>query len=120
MTSGADRYASGLNAEALALAYLSANGWQLLGERVRTGAGEIDLIVAKNDALAFVEVKTRADFEAAAYAITPRQQARLFKAGEAWLALNQDASRYQIIRFDAILVNPEGLIQHLENIITAA
>lgn len=118
----AEGYDKGVAAEALAASYLEGLGWTVLGARVRTGAGELDLILTKGPEtqaeLVFVEVKLRDTLEAAAYAITPRAQARLYGAAEAWLAKWQ-GPEFVSMRFDAVLVTPQGMVKHLENVISA-
>ena len=64
--------------EAVALK-LQAEGFRVLAQRLRTGAGEIDLVVANAETLLFVEVKARNSLAEAAYAVAPRQQARLLE-----------------------------------------
>lgn len=44
-------------AEATALVRLVLKGYRPLARRFRAGGGEIDLIVARGDTIAFVEVK---------------------------------------------------------------
>ena len=85
---GRRAHTAGQDAEALAAAALTAEGWLILGQRVRTEAGEIDLIAEREGLLAFIEVKARPSFAEAAYALGPRQRARLVAAAEAWLAAN--------------------------------
>lgn len=45
--------ASGLDAEALACAALAAEGWHVLARRVRTPAGEIDVVAERDGLLVF-------------------------------------------------------------------
>ncbi|MCA3271744.1 MAG: YraN family protein [Roseomonas sp.] len=54
---GRSDYAAGQDAEALAAAALTAEGWSILAQRCRTEAGEIDLIAEREGLLAFIEVK---------------------------------------------------------------
>ena len=54
------RYRRGRLSEWLAAAALLAKGYRILGRRVRTPYGEIDLIAVRGRRLAFVEVKRRA------------------------------------------------------------
>ena len=50
----------GLRAETLALIVLMLKGYRPLARRYAAAGGEIDLIVARGDTIAFVEVKARA------------------------------------------------------------
>ena len=78
-------FRTGLSAEARAAALLMAKGYRILARRFRTPYGEIDLVAKKRDLLVFVEVKARASLDDAAYAVTPRQQARIIDAAQGWL-----------------------------------
>lgn len=98
----------GLDAEERAAAALVARGWTVLDRRVRTGLGELDLVAEREGLLAFVEVKARASLAEAAASVSRRQQARLIAAGEAWLAAHPGHGAAGI-RFDVILVAPEGM-----------
>lgn len=98
----------GLDAEERAAAALEARGWTVLDRRVRTGLGELDLVAEREGLLAFVEVKARASLAEAAASVSRRQQARLIAAGEAWLAAHPGHGAAGI-RFDVILVAPEGM-----------
>ncbi|MBI0534985.1 YraN family protein [Roseomonas sp. KE2513] len=98
----------GLDAEERAAAELRARGWTVLARRVRTGLGELDLIAEREGLLAFVEVKARPRLADAAASVSPRQQGRLMAAAEAWLAENPGYGAAGM-RFDVILVAPEGM-----------
>jgi putative endonuclease len=80
-----------------------AKGFAVLAQRLRTGAGEIDLVLADGETLVFVEVKARKSLAEAAYAVSPRQQARLLEAASLALACHEDWLRPSI-RFDVALV----------------
>lgn len=82
-------------------------GWAVLARRARTPAGELDLVVRRGAMLAFVEVKARPRLAEAAFALGPRQRARLLAAAEAWLAGNPVEPTTEL-RFDVILVDAEG------------
>jgi Uncharacterised protein family UPF0102 len=71
------RYRRGRVSEWFAAAALLARGYRILGRRVRTPYGEIDLIAVRGRRLAFVEVKRRASRLEAEAAITPRQAGRI-------------------------------------------
>ena len=105
-------FRTGLSAESRAAAYLMAKGYRILARRFRTPHGEIDLVAKRRNLLAFVEVKARASLDEAAYAVTPRQQARIINAAQAWLAAHPDHAELEL-RFDAILIAPRRLPRHL-------
>lgn len=67
----------GRQAEDEVASLLRGRGFKILALRLRTGAGEIDIVAADARRLVFVEVKARASVSEAAYAVSPRQQARL-------------------------------------------
>ena len=74
---------AGRRGEVVAALWLIAKGYRILGFRLKTPQGEIDLLAKKGDVLAVVEVKLRASIEAALEAVTWRQRQRLRRAGEA-------------------------------------
>ena len=73
-------FRTGLSAETRAAAYLIAKGYRILAKRFRTPYGEIDIVAKRRNLVAFVEVKARATLDDAAFAVTPRQQARIIDA----------------------------------------
>jgi len=105
-------FQTGISAESRAAAFLFAKGYRTLAKRFRTPHGEIDLIVRRRNLLAFVEVKARATLDDAAFAVTPRQQARIINATQAWLAAHPEYAEFEL-RFDAILIAPRRLPRHL-------
>ena len=92
---------------------LQRRGYEILASRLKTSAGEIDLVAATKRCLVFVEVKARSNFADAAYALLPRQRARLLRAGDAALACNPGWSRPEL-RFDVALVAGDE-IEIIEN-----
>ncbi len=108
------RYYRGHFAERLAAAWLSLKGYRILGMRVRTAAGEIDLIAARGNRIAFVEVKQRKTPSEAESSITGRQRQRVRRAANLWLARNE---RYQTktIGFDLMFLTPWHWPLHIEN-----
>ena len=109
---GRRAYVAGQGAEALAAQALTAEGWALLGQRIRTEAGEIDLIAEREGLLAFIEVKARPSLTEAAFALGPRQRARLVAAADAWLATNPGHGAAGM-RFDVMLVAADGTIRRI-------
>jgi putative endonuclease len=105
-------FRTGLSAETRAAAYLMAKGYRILAKRHRTPYGEIDLVARKRHLVAFIEVKARASLDEAAYAVTPRQQARIIEAAQAWLMTHPEHAEFEL-RFDAMLIAPRRLPRHL-------
>ncbi|WP_404382156.1 YraN family protein [Caenispirillum salinarum] len=108
----------GRAAEAACVAALEAAGWALVAERFRPprgqGAGEIDLIARRGRVLAFIEVKAREAETDAAESVTPRQQQRIARAAELFLALHPDLAELDC-RFDVMLVTPGKAPKHIED-----
>lgn len=77
---------SGRVAEWLAVLFLVLKGYRLLARRLKTGAGEIDIVAVRGRRLAFVEVKRRASWREVETAVRPRQTRRLHRAAEVWAA----------------------------------
>ena len=93
-----------------------AKGYRVLARRFRTPYGEIDIVARRRNLLAFIEVKARASLDEAAYAVTPRQQARIINAAQAWLqvwlAAHPEHADFEL-RVDAMLIAPRRLPRHL-------
>jgi putative endonuclease len=105
-------FRTGLSAESRAAACLMAKGYRILAKRFRTPHGEIDLIAKRRNLVTFVEVKARASLEEAAYAVTPRQKARIIDAARAWLMAHPEHAELEL-RFDAMLIAPRRLPRHV-------
>ena len=73
--------------EDAAAAWLRRAGYRILDRNYRCPFGEIDIVAAKDDVVAFCEVKTRGTdrFGIPAEAVTPRKQARLRRLAARWL-----------------------------------
>ena len=109
---GKGAYALGIDAEAAACAALARDGWTVLGQRLRTAAGEVDAVAEKDGLLAIVEVKARPRLADAAAAVSARQQARLLGAAEILLAENPGWGRAGV-RFDVLLVDRAGAVRRI-------
>src|SRR3954465_378208 len=94
----------GRRAERLAALWLQLKGWKILGRRVRTPVGEVDLVARRGRTVAFVEVKARGTPEEAGRAPAAWRLRRVAAAAEAL------APRYardgDDIRLDAIFIVP--------------
>lgn len=102
----------GHRAEKRAALLLRLKGFRILTTRYRAPVGEIDLVACRGKLLLAVEVKARTTIADAGAAIDPRQQARIARATEHFLAANPRYANHQI-RFDAILDTPGRLPRHI-------
>lgn len=103
----------GREGEAEAAIWLAQQGWQIVAQRVKTKAGEIDLIVRKPGLIAFVEVKWRARAAALADAIDERRLTRVANAVE--IVWQDYATAGEDVRIDVILLAPGRKPSHIEN-----
>ena len=99
-------------AEAAACAALEQQGWRILARRLRTEAGEIDVIAELDGLLAIIEVKHRPTLAGAAFALTPRQQSRLILAAEIVLAKHPEWGAAGV-RFDVMVVDAAGQVRRI-------
>ena len=104
---------SGRAGEAKAAFWLRAKGWQILDQRVKTSAGEIDLIARRGRVVAFVEVKWRQRREELDHAIDERRLSRVAAACDA--VAHRYAQDGEDIRIDVILLAPGAFPRHIAN-----
>lgn len=102
----------GRTAEALAALALRLKGYRIAARRVRTPAGEIDLVARRGNVVAFVEVKARASHAQAAEALSAPQRRRIVRAAAHYIAANPGLAG-MTQRFDAVLVAPRKWPQHV-------
>ena len=79
-----------------------------------TGLGEIDIVAQRGRVIAFIEVKSRADWGRAAESILVRQRQRIARAASAFLAARPQLAGHQA-RFDVVLVVPWRWPRHIHN-----
>jgi putative endonuclease len=106
-------YARGLSAETVALGLLMLKGYRPLARRFSAAGGEIDIIVRRGDAIAFVEVKARGAMDDALSSIGAVKRRRFSRAARAWLARHPWAMD-KTLRADAVFVAPRRWPRHLE------
>ena len=105
--------ASGRRGERIAAWWLRRKGWRILDTRVRTPAGEVDLVARRGNLIAFVEVKTRKTAAELDFAIDQRRLARVAAAAE--VLMPRYAGPGDDIRVDVILLAPGTPPRHIEN-----
>ena len=104
----------GRRAESIAALWLRLKGWTILGRRVRTPVGEVDLVARRGRTVAFIEVKARATLREAELALDDYRLRRVVAAANALaprLVLAGDD-----IRIDAIFIVPWRLPRHMTNV----
>ena len=112
------RQAFGELGERIAERWLRARGWRVLARRFRSGHRDLDLVVARDGVVAFVEVKARRglDFGDPVGAVGWRKQRELARSALVWL--DRHGGRNLPCRFDVIGVLVEGSrvrVRHVEN-----
>jgi putative endonuclease len=99
-------------AEVAAAVLLMAKGYQILGFRLKTAFGEIDLLARRGKVLAIVEVKRRSSVQQALEALTVNQRERLLRAGRN-LVQHRPALRQLALRLDLIALAPGRFPRHV-------
>lgn len=115
--------------EKIAERYLRSKGYKILAKNKHQSHNELDLIVANNQYVVFVEVKTRttspdlySPFGTPASAVDRRKQQRLIQAARDYLSQNNTGDRQP--RFDVVEVyllkgdSHPMHINHIENAFT--
>lgn len=103
----------GRQGETRAALWLQAQGWRVLDKRVKTPAGEIDLICKRGNCVAFIEVKWRAKAADLDHAIDAYRLRRVAAAVHA--VAHEYATQGEDIRVDVILLAPGTLPRHIVN-----
>ena len=104
---------SGRDAENRAARWLEEQGWVILARRIKTKAGEIDLIARREGLVAFVEVKWRLRAADLDLAIDERRLARVAAAAEA--VAHEYLEPGDDMRIDVILLAPGIPPRHIAN-----
>lgn len=104
---------SGRIGEQQAAHYLRDLGWQILGERIKTKLGEIDLIARLDNIICFVEVKWRQSPADLDDAIDAYRLRRVAQAAESIAHIYANAG--EDIRIDVILLAPGAEPRHIIN-----
>ena len=105
--------AAGRRGERIAGWWLRLKGWRILDRRVRTPAGEVDLVARRGNLVAFVEVKARASAAELDHAIDERRLSRVAAAAE--FLMPRYAGPGDDIRVDVVLLAPGTRPRHIEN-----
>jgi putative endonuclease len=111
-TRGLKARRDGRRGEMLCALWLMIKGYRIIGFRIRTPQAEIDVLAFKRDVVAVVEVKRRANLDAALDAVTPRQRDRLMRAAQSLTARRPDLEG-SAIRLDLVALAPRRWPRHI-------
>jgi putative endonuclease len=112
---GGRAHKAGHASEWLAAAWLMLKGYQILGFRLKTRSGEIDILARRGRVLAVVEVKRRRTMEAALAAVGPDQHRRLVSAGRSVLHGRPSLAGHEL-RIDMVALAPRRFPRHVSAI----
>jgi putative endonuclease len=102
----------GHRSETVAALWLQLKGYRILARRLKTHAGEIDLVAAAPfGPVCFIEVKARQGARAAAESVLPVQQTRIARAASLYLA-SRPGLALRGSRFDIVAIAPRTLPVH--------
>jgi len=113
--------AFGALGERIAERWLTRQGYTVLARRWRSGHRDIDLIAARGDVVAFVEVNTRAamEFGDPVEAVHKQKQRSLIRSAREWLAKHEGrgVTAGSVYRFDVVgvlLRDRRVFVRHIE------
>ncbi|MDR1333414.1 MAG: YraN family protein [Holosporales bacterium] len=106
-------YEKGVSSEFCAAKMLKDKGYKILGRRVRTAHGEIDILAQKDGDLIAVEVKQRRTLDYARACVTSRQRKRISNA-LMFIASERD-ELFESYRIDVVCFDSVGRFEHIEN-----
>ena len=113
-TTGKLSYHSGQAAELQVARHYERDGWRVLEHRFQSAAGEIDLVLRRQDTVFFVEVKRARTHDIAASRISLQQIARINQSAEIFVSEHLSGQNFEL-RLDAALVDQKGEIQIIPN-----
>jgi putative endonuclease len=105
--------AKGKAGEDRAARFLEEAGYRIIERNFRSQAGEVDIIVEKEETLVFVEVKSWATYslENLEYSVNQKKQKKIVETAKIFLENHREYSNNQV-RFDVIFIGP-GCVRHL-------
>jgi putative endonuclease len=112
---GGRAHRQGHASEWIAAAWLMLKGYQILGFRLKSRAGEIDILARKGRVLAVVEVKRRATLDQALAAVGADQHQRLLAAGRSVLHGRPSLAGHEL-RIDMVALAPRRFPRHVSAI----
>jgi putative endonuclease len=113
------RAAAGRLGEALAAAYLEAEGWAVVARNFRWRGGEIDIAATREGVIAFVEVKSWENLGVAELerAIGADKRRRIVETAKIFLSRHREYNDWSV-RFDVILVRGGAVVERYRSAFT--
>ena len=95
--------------EQIAVDYLVAKGYKILGRKYACNRGELDIVAQTADVLVFAEVKnySESSYHDALDALTPKKIKKIIAAAHHYLYENDIADDMQV-RFDVVAIDRKG------------
>ena len=112
---GGRAHRDGHRSEWVAALWLMLRGYQILGFRMKSPAGEIDILARRGRVLAVVEVKRRQTLEAARASVTDFQYDRLLAAGRQVLHGRPSLAGHEL-RIDMVALANGRIPRHIRGI----
>lgn len=100
--------------EYIALLFLWLKGYHILGFRLKSPFGEIDILATKGQRLAVIEVKSRQTLDEALFAVSQTQQKRLWQAGQYWQNKRPHLKSLHL-NIDLFAITKEKGLRHIIN-----
>jgi putative endonuclease len=113
-----ESYEKGVSAELCAEKKLQSDGYNILGKRVKTAYGEIDILAKKDGDLVAIEVKQRRTLDIAKDCISMKQRSRISNS-LMYMASELDES-FENYRVDVLCLDSVGRCEHIENAFSVA
>jgi putative endonuclease len=105
--------------ESAAAGYLRRLGWEILGRKHRSPAGEIDIVARDRESIVFVEVRTRAgdSFGTPEESITAAKAERMLRCAMLYISAHPDLTTDWRIDVVAVRVGPDRAlsVRHYRN-----
>ena len=106
-------YAKGINAESKVINILVNSGYEILGKRIKTKYGEIDILALKDNTVIAIEVKQRKTLDIARECLTSRQMHRIAKALQ--LIVYERSILFENYRIDVVCLDRIGNYEYIIN-----
>jgi len=106
----------GRRGEALAVAELTHQGYEIVARNWRCQAGEVDIVARRSDALHFFEVRTRRgqDYGRPEESVTPAKQQRMIDVALTYLGEHELTDVDWRVGFVAVEMDRAGRLLRLE------